>query len=303
MDRTTFGRVVDAVPEGLRSLAVSGPHGEFVHHVTGDGSPADVRSISKLVVSLAVGAAIADGVRLRGRPLSLDLPIWPYFADRPDRQSPTGRANLRAVRLRHLLTNTTGHSEGFLFRADLHGLDRDMLLDHVLAREVAHPPGTHFAYSNAGWYLISALVTEVLGVRLRDWVGDLVLRRLGIADVGWASYGRYDAGGTGLALSAPDLLAVGKLFLDGGRDVVPRAWIEALRSPTVRVDRTDGPDGRLRATHYGYGMWIGDGGVHYCDGTGGQFLIVDPGSRTVVVALAEAGDTRTVARYLEALLA
>ena len=306
MDRTTFDGVVGALQRSedlrMRSLAVSGPHGEFVHDFTRGPATADVRSISKVVVSLAIGAAIADGVRLRGRPLSLDLPIWPFFADHLDRQSPAGRANLRAVRLRHLLTNTTGFADGFLFRADLQGRDHDALLDHVLAHDLVHPPGAHFAYSNAGWYLVSAMVTEELGVSLREWVGDLVLRRLGITDVGWLSYGRYDAGGTGLALSAPDLLRIGELFLGGGRGVVPASWIEAVRSPAVRVDRSDGPGGPLRATAYGYGMWICANGVHYGDGTGGQFLIVDPRSGTVVVTLAEAGDTRTVARCLAGAL-
>ena len=59
-------------------------------------------SISKVVVALADGAAIADGTRLRGRPLSLDLEIWPFFAGFLDRQTASGRAHLRAVRLRHL---------------------------------------------------------------------------------------------------------------------------------------------------------------------------------------------------------
>jgi CubicO group peptidase (beta-lactamase class C family) len=146
------------------------------------------------------------------------------------------------------------------------------------------------------------MVTEELGMRLSDWVSDLVLRKLGITDVEWVTYGRYDAGGTGLALSASDLLRIGELFLDGGRQVVPRRWIEAVRSPAVRVTRTDGPGGPLRATSYGYGMWICDSGIHYCDGTGGQFLIVVPASRTVVVALADAGDTGTVARCLAGAL-
>jgi hypothetical protein len=97
MDQETFDRVVDAMLEArsdglrMRSLLVSGPRGSFRHEfIGGPRLTTDVRSISKVVVSLAVGAAIADGVRLRGRPLSLDLPIWPYFADHLDRQSPTG---------------------------------------------------------------------------------------------------------------------------------------------------------------------------------------------------------------------
>ena len=211
-------------------------------------------------------------------------------------------AMVQAVRLRHLLTNTLGHDEGFLFRADLQDRDRSTLLDHVFAHELVHPPGAHFAYSNVGWYLISAMVTEELGVSLGDWVGELLLRKLGIADVAWTAYGRYDAGGTGLALSALDLARIGGLFLDGGRhrgrQVVPRAWVEAMRSPAVRVGHGDDLGEPLPATTYGYGMWICDSGVHYCDGADGQFLIVVPSARTVVVALAEAGDTGTVARCL-----
>ena len=98
--------------------------------------------------------------------MSLDLEIWPFFAGFLDRQTASGRAHLRAVRLRHLLTSTIGHSEGFLFRADLHGCDRDALLDHIFAHDLVHPPGSHFAYSNVGWYLLSAMVTDALGVSL-----------------------------------------------------------------------------------------------------------------------------------------
>jgi CubicO group peptidase (beta-lactamase class C family) len=313
MDEGTFDRVVESLDEArseglrMRSLLVCGPEGRFVHDFAPGRPPAvDVRSISKVVVALAVGVAIADGVRLRGRSLSLDLPVWPYFPDHLHRQPVTGRAHLRAVRLRHLLTSTIGHTEGFLFRADLQGRDRATLLDHVFARQLDHPPGTHFAYSNVGWYLISAMVTDELGVSLRDWVGGLLLDRLGITGARWVTYGRYAAGGTGLALSAVDLERIGRLFLDGGRHrgrpLVPRAWIEAMRSPAVRTGRDDDLGATWRPTSYGYGLWICDSGVHYCDGTGGQFLIIVPRTGTVVVALAEAGDTAIVARCLDGAL-
>lgn len=41
-----------------------------------------------------------------------------------------------------------------------------------------------------------------------------------------------------------------------GRRVVPEAWIAAMRTPAVAVaDDTPGP---LRASAYGYGMWVCD---------------------------------------------
>jgi CubicO group peptidase (beta-lactamase class C family) len=308
MDRRSdqsFDRAVDrltaARSEGLRmsTLVVSRRDEVVVHDFDGPAPRADLRSITKAVVALAVGAGIGAGTRLRGRPLSLDLEIGPYLTELVG-----ARANLRGVRLRHLLTSTIGHADGFLFRADVEGRDRERLLEYVLAHELTHTPGSHFAYSNAGWYLISALVREELGVGLGEWVGDLVLAPLGIADATWTTYGRYEAGGTGLSMSAADLATIGRLLLAGGvhdgRQVVPRAWIACMRARAVRAVSVYDPP--LRANAYGLGLWICDGGTYYCDGTGGQFLIVEPRTETVVVALTEAGDTETVARCLRDLL-
>jgi CubicO group peptidase (beta-lactamase class C family) len=298
----TVLRLTRARSDGVRmsSLVVSGPDGAFRHEFSGLPSPSvNLRSISKVVVSLAVGAAIAEGTTVRGRPLSLDLEIGPFFAEFLNRQTPRGREHLRAVRLRHLLTNTMGFDEGFLFREDLRGQDLDALLPYVFAHELVHPPGSHFAYSNVGWFLLSVLVAEELHVPLSEWVSAHLLDKLGIADFSWVTYGRYEAAATGLSMSAVDLHRIGELLLgDGryrGRQVVPRTWIEAMRSPAAPASSEYDPP--LRATGYGYGIWIGDG-AYYCDGAGGQFLIVVPEKRTVVVALAEAGDTLTVSRCL-----
>ena len=295
MDRAAFDRVVDALARTdglrLRSLVVSGPDGAFRHDATPDG-PVDVRSLTKPVVALAVGAAAAAGVRLRGRPLSPDLPVAPFFGGR-----------LPGVRIRHLLTNTTGFADGFrLFRADLAGRDPDTLLEHVLDHEIVHPPGTHFAYSNAGWYLLSALVAEELGVRLRDWVTEHLLGRLGITDAGWTALGRYDPGGTGLRLTATGVHAVGTLLRDGGRGIVPRAWVEAVLSPAVPARCPDDLGAGWRPTSYGYGMWVRPDGVPFCYGRGGRLLAVDPRTGTVVTAITETDDTAAAARCLRGAL-
>lgn len=309
MDRQTVDRVIAALDAaaGVRmsGLVVSGPGGTVRHDFGGEERAADLRSISKVVVALAVGAGIAQGVQLRGRRLALDLEVAPFFADHIGRQPRRGRTHAAQLQLRHLLTNTLCHDEGFLFRTDLAGRDPGTLLDYAFSRELVHPPGTHFAYTNVGWYLISAMVTDALGVRLRDWAAQLVLTKLGITDVEWVRYGRYDAGGTGLRLSVTDLNRVGELILgDGvfrGRRIVPEVWVAAMRAPVVTA--TDDAPGPLRASAYGYGMWVCDSGIHYGTGTGGQYLVVAPGSGIVVAALAEVGDTRTVARCLAPLWA
>jgi CubicO group peptidase (beta-lactamase class C family) len=75
MDRKTFDGIIDALDDAhgvsMNGLLVSRDGEMFRHDFTDRGfPPTGVRSISKVVVALAVGAAIADGTRLRGRPLS-----------------------------------------------------------------------------------------------------------------------------------------------------------------------------------------------------------------------------------------
>src|SRR4051794_5973786 len=87
-----FARVVDRLAAArsaglrMRTLVVSPRDEVLVHDFGAPSARVDLRSITKVVVSLAVGAAIADGPRLRGRPLALDLEIWPYFAEFLERQ-------------------------------------------------------------------------------------------------------------------------------------------------------------------------------------------------------------------------
>ena len=90
---------------------------------------------------LAVGAAIADGTRLRGRPLAAATsPIWPYFPEFLERQPPAGRENLRAaVRLRHLLTSTTGHARGVPVPSGRGG-PRSRVVARLHLRPRARPP-------------------------------------------------------------------------------------------------------------------------------------------------------------------
>ena len=115
------------------------------------------------------------------------------------------------------------------------------------------------------------LVAEELGTSLREWGATHVLDARGITGFTWRRYGRYEAGATGLALSAGEVLRIGELLRDGGRYrgrvVVPQAWVAAMRTPAVAASSEYDPP--LRATAYGLGLWICDDGIVYCDGADG----------------------------------
>src|SRR5690606_10381493 len=97
--------------------------------------------------STAVGLAIAEGK------LSLDDRVLPFF---PDETPAEPSRNLQAMRVRDLLTMSTGHHEetirGFPFQS------QENLVAKFLALPVDHKPGTFFVYNTPATYMLSAIV-------------------------------------------------------------------------------------------------------------------------------------------------
>jgi len=133
--------------------------------------PHAMYSLSKSFTSTAVGLAIADGK------LSVDDLVLKFFADEAP---PTASANLRAMRVRDLLTMSTGHHDedirNFPFSSE------ESLVKKFLALPVAHKPGTFFVYNTPATYMLSAIVQKVTGQTVRDFLKPRLFEPLGIAD-------------------------------------------------------------------------------------------------------------------------
>lgn len=297
--RTAAGRRIR-----LRSLIVTSPTARLEHVV--DDRPADLRSISKVAVAAAVGVAIDRGELLGTTRLALDVPVDELFAQVPAIALLPRPAGWADVTVGHLLNCTIGHDAGFLFRRDIGDRDPAELIAYALGRFLDHPAGRHFAYSNVGPFLLSVLVEELAGQRLAEWVADRVFAPLGIATVRWRRYGRYDAGGTGLSLSPVELHSLAELFRRGGRAtgrrVLSEHWLATMTGssvpplPAVRTPEV------LPKVGYGYGMWTCGDGRYFCDGTDGQYLIVDPRRGLAVTTMADEPDMAALRSCLAPLL-
>lgn len=296
---------------GVHCVTVTSGHQRFERRLARpDGErapdgPVDVRSLSKVALSLAVGVAIDRGEQLGGYPITLNSPVWPVFEQIPAIAAVDKSTAWREVTVGHLLGGTTGHRTGFLFRRDLAGRDPARVLDYLFAAPLDHPPGTHFAYSNVGPFLLSVLVQETTGRRLAEWAGERLFGPLGMATPDWTRLGPYDAGATGLRLDAKglhriaDLLRLGGLGL-GGR-VVSARWCDRMTSVVVPTpDRYD-PADPLPQLGYGYGVWVTGDGRFFGSGTGGQYLVVVPGQDRAVTVLADEPDLTAIRRCLAPL--
>ena len=98
-------------------------------------------------------------------------------------------------------------------------------------------------------------------------------------------------GGSGLALTARDLLRIGQLALQDGRSgdrrVVPAAWVREMTTPRFTWRESVGPQPGVT---YGYLWWVTDGPpyrAYFAWGYGGQFIYVVPALDLVAVATTE----------------
>lgn len=261
-----------------------------------------VRSLAKVVTVLTLGAAAHTGAAALGRhPVDLDLTIGPLLRAIPRLPAFRDADRWDRVTLRHLLAGTTGHADGFLFRTDAADLIThrpEDLPGHLARRALTHEPGTHFAYSNAGYFLLSVLVCELGGRSLADWAGELLLGPMGVPadEWSWQRYGRYPAAATGLRIDPGHLHRVADLLLHRGHHhgqrLIAAEWIRQMTTPQVVPNWSAAtPGDPLPRVGYGLGLWLSEpAGRCFGVGADGQYLVVDPLSDTTVTLTAAAAD-------------
>ena len=156
MERRDFERVVECLSLAkdktgnllaMKNITMSDANQTFSHNFMSDPGFTDLRSVSKVPLCMAVGAAIESGYRVWGEPLTSDTCIFPLLEPFAKGLAPQQIAALRKVRLRHLLSNTIGHAQGFLFRKDIGDRKMDSLLEYIVETPIEYEPGSLFSYS------------------------------------------------------------------------------------------------------------------------------------------------------------
>lgn len=237
-------------------------------------------SVTKSVTSTLVGIAEADGA------LDIDDRAAKYVRE----WRGTAAA---AVTVRDLLSNDSGRE--WSRETDYAGLilaeDRT---SYAVALRQTDPPGTVWDYNNAAIQTLDRVLSTATGMSTSDFAEDRLFEPLGMDDSRMTgdTSGRSTSTAFGLESTCRDLARFGLLFAQRGawesERVLPRAWVE---------EAVGGPSQRLNQD-YGLLWWLnGDGSlapgahrdVYAALGFGGQVLMIDPRSGTVVVRLGEPG--------------
>ena len=258
-------------------------------HVIGEGwwkpeapdKPHVLHSLSKSFNSTAVGLAIADGK------LSLDDPVLKFFpADAPAEPS----ENLKAMKVRDLLTMTCGHE------TEPKAVGGAPSVKTFLAQPVPHQPGTHFLYNTMGSYTLSAIVTKVTGQTTLEYLKPRLFQPLGIENPEWPSSPEGNSlGGYGLKLCTEDIAKFGQLYLQKGKwkgkQLIPEKWVEQATSKQVPNDQ----EGHSKIgidwqQGYGFQFWRCTHNAYRGDGAAGQLCVIIPEKDAVIAITADTGN-------------
>lgn len=136
----------------------------------GPGTVSTIGSITKQFTGAAILALQEAGA------LTVDDPITEYFAAVP--------ADKRAITLYHLLT----HSSGIVDLAglgDWDPIDREAFIRRAMGQELHFEPGSDYAYSNAGFSLLGAVIEQRTGMSWEEYVRERLLLPAGMFETGY----------------------------------------------------------------------------------------------------------------------
>lgn len=194
--------------------------------------PVPIMSITKGILSLAVGSLIDRGK------LRLEEPVHELYPDWN-----TGRK--RDVTLFQLLTHTSGFDEG---KGTSEIYRQRNFVKFTLDSDILFEPGTHYRYSNRAANLVSGIVGKASGMPTDRYVDEALFQPLGIRDYYWSRDAVGQPHGlAGLHLLPRDLAKIGELLLHegafAGRQIVSREWVHrslSLGSATQPTNRRKG---------------------------------------------------------------
>jgi CubicO group peptidase (beta-lactamase class C family) len=207
------------------------------------------QSMSKTVLGLLMGAALADG-HIRG----VDDPVGNYIQEWAD--DPRGAISIRqALGMAGGLEQMAMSYENSFFSRGTRYNFGDDFNGMILELGLVDPPGTRFEYNNEETNLLGMVIERATGQRYASYLAEKIWQPLELAD---ADMYLDRAGGSVMKscciFSRPyDWAKLGQLVLNRGRykgrQIIPTGWIDAMITPSVL------------AHYYGYQTWLGDGYV------------------------------------------
>lgn len=267
-----FGDALARLPQ-MRSRAVRrGDETIFAEARRGGGldAPANIKSCSKSLVALLLGAAIA-----RGEIAGVEARLGDVAPRLIPRDATAGVADITMqdlVTLRAGLASTSGGNYGAWVGS------RDWVA-YALRQPMVARRGGRMIYSTGATHVLGAALAVATGKSLLVQARERLGAPLGIAIPAWiADPQGYYFGGNEMTLTPRAMLEIATMMRDGGRregrQVVTLDWMRESLQP-----RTQSP---FSGMGYGYGWFLTGSGYVLARGYGGQVIAAHPERRLAV---------------------
>ena len=242
-------------------------------------------SVSKSVVSAALGIALSEGVFD-----SIEDPITKYLPE-------LNGSGYEGVRIKDILQM----SSGVYFNEDYNDPFSDVnqmgltiatggsLNSFATGLERQWEPGTYNNYVSVDTHVLGMLLVKQTGKTLSDYVAEKIWQPMGAEfDGKWLTDGvgmEMAMGGFNMALR--DMARVGRLYLNmgelNGKRIVPVEWVTASITPDA-PHLMPGSDASSNPFGYGYQWWIPEEphGDFYAAGIYYQYIYIDPTTGVIV---------------------
>jgi hypothetical protein len=243
-------------------------------------------SASKTFTATAVGIAVSENrLKITDKVTS----FFPY--SQPDSIS----NYMKELTVQNLLTMSVGQDpEPWVM-----GNNGDWI-EVFLNTPPVHKPGTVFKYNNTATFMLSAIVQQVTGQTVFDYLQTRIFRPLDIRGIDWdLSPQGINLGMIGLRLRTEDMAKFGQLLLMNGvwngKQLIQKEWVKEatlFKIPTILSDAHDSLKLSDWGQGYCYQMWRGKNNSVRLDGMGGQFVVLFPDKDALVVLTANAKNTQ-----------
>lgn len=231
-------------------------------------------SAAKAVCATAVLFALQEGlIALNTRVVD----IFPQYA-------PASGTYWDELTVFEMLTMTTGHAEdtaGYVY-------SQPCFAKAFFEIPLTYRPGTHFLYNNGVPYMLGAIIYEMTGLTLMEYLQPRLFKPLGMEGFRCAQNAEGLDEPSTMCATTEDLAKLSLLFLwEGqwnGQEILKSQWAKMAGMYQVPSLQNPEPPAVAYDTKFGYGfqIWRNSVGGFRLDGGRGQFGIVIPEVNLVV---------------------
>jgi CubicO group peptidase (beta-lactamase class C family) len=200
----------------------------------------DLRSVSKSIVGMLYGIALAEG-----KVPPPEAKLYDRFPQYADLAKEPGRERLTMA---HVLSMTLGLEWDELTYPYSDPRNSEIRMEmapdryrYILSLPIAQEPGVKWTYCGGATAILGHLIAKGTGEKLTDYARRVLFDPLGLGPTDWSIDGTGEPrAASGGRMRPPDLLRVGQMVQANGawqgKQIVPADWLKRSTTPVVTIE-------------------------------------------------------------------